>query len=74
MTTHHVTITEHHVEIVNFSSDNTYQSVCSCRWHGWAVLDLDQAYRQRDRHLEQAEIDARTLSAARARGDGEPES
>lgn len=34
-----------------------YRARCSCRWFGWAVFDRDNAVRQRDRHLAQAEVD-----------------
>lgn len=60
MTTHHVTITEH-----DDGNRRLYCPHCSCRWHGWPVIGSDAAERQGDRHLEQAEIDARTLDEAR---------
>ena len=70
MTTHHVTITERET-LATDDGRFAYRAVCTCRWLGWAVFDHAGAERQGDRHLEQAEIDARTLAAARARGDGE---
>lgn len=64
MTTHHVTI-DWHVPLDRGDRRTIYQARCTCRWRGWAVFDLDQACRQRDRHLEQAAIDGRTLDGAR---------
>jgi hypothetical protein len=69
MTTHHVTITERET-LATDDGRFAYRAACTCRWHGWAVFAQEQAKIQRDRHLEQAEIDARTLDEAR-KGEGE---
>lgn len=61
MTAHTVTITEHET-LATDDGRLVYRARCSgCRWIGWAVFDEENAKRQRDRHLEQAEIDAAVL-------------
>ena len=58
-TTHHVTIVAY--EVMPLDDGRVLHLACcvSCRWHGWPVFDEENARRQRDRHLEQAEIDGR---------------
>ena len=67
MTTHHPTI----VEIGTARLDDgrlLHQARCTCRWAGWATFDPEMAQRQRDRHLEQAEIDRAVLEGRAGEG------
>lgn len=62
--THDVTITESET-LATDDGRLVYRARCaSCRWIGWAVFDRENARRQRDRHLEQAEVDGQTISGA----------
>ena len=64
MSTHTVTITASETRVTG-DGRRMHRAFCTtCGWQGWEVVDSDNAERQRDRHHEQAEIDARTLAEA----------